>query len=228
MLWRHAESLRTPYFCKKSGLPTSQTISSNLFRSVANCSLVCSMQERRLFFSCRQPSWSMRYFRSNSRYLAFRKANWRARVSSWRKNQDFAFLCFGTSANLTAVRNRSPSNPLPYSQSPCITEGSKITSHDVRGLPDAHRTRSLRVTFAWHVRDSSRMRVISANPTQMLRTCRTRSAQQGMFLLDPSLSTWWIDCLGWGQKLNPTMCNKNVQGLGWYFMSPRYDFPRWS
>jgi hypothetical protein len=85
---------------------------------------------------------------------------------------------------------------------PIIEMGPKVTSFvargrcaqhlpDVRALHDAHRTRILRVTFAWHMRDSRHIhagcaRHIRESDANVARTCRTRSAQQEMLLLDLS------------------------------------------
>jgi hypothetical protein len=83
----------------------------------------------------------------------------------------------------------------------CALRGRQVQHlHDVhvRGLHDAHRTRILRVTFAWHtldVSDSRRgftpdARVTPVNPRQMLRAPAARGARnKELFLLDPS-QTW--------------------------------------
>jgi hypothetical protein len=61
----------------------------------------------------------------------------------------------------------------------CLKEVWYIHLHDVRGLHDAHRTRILRVTLAWHMRQIhvGCARVISANPKQMLRAPAARGAR---------------------------------------------------
>jgi hypothetical protein len=69
---------------------------------------------------------------------------------------------------------------------------------ELRGLHDAHHTRILQITFAWHAR------VTSANPMQMLcgtHTCRRRCSQQGMLLLDPSD----LYMMNIGQRLGPPL-----------------------
>jgi hypothetical protein len=58
------------------------------------------------------------------------------------------------------------------------------------GYNDAHRTRILRVTFAGHMRQidagfTPDARHILESDANVTHTCRTRSAQQGMLLLDP-------------------------------------------
>jgi hypothetical protein len=77
---------------------------------------------------------------------------------------------------------------------PSLVARGRCAQHlrDVRGLHDAHRTRisarnivcvTMRQIHASYIRESD---------TNVARTCRTRSAQQGMLPMDPSLYAQYI------------------------------------
>jgi hypothetical protein len=107
-------------------------------------------------------------------------------------SQDFAYIAF--SLHVMAVLHLwrtegSKSNTLVAhsSHGRCAHSSHGRCAQHLHTRADAHRTQILRVTCTRFTPDARHIRESVANVPY---TCRARSAQQGMLLLDPSVSLY--------------------------------------